>query len=150
MLPRMTSVQRSDFAHFMPMPTRWADLDMIGHVNNATFFTFDESVRLDYFGELFRDDPKFWKEYGFILARIECDFIAQLKHPSNLELGFRVSRIGRSSLGTIAGHFNDGQLVAVSRGVVVWFDYDNQKTIPIPESVRAMIRGRERVAPEEK
>jgi acyl-CoA thioester hydrolase len=146
----MTPIQRSDFAFFMPMPTRWADLDMIGHVNNAMFFTFDESVRLEYFGEMFSGDAKFWKEYGLILARIECDFIAQLKHPSKLELGFRIARMGKSSMGTIAGHFNDGKLVAVSRGVLVWFDYNNQKTIPLPDPVRAMIRAREKLPPEEK
>jgi acyl-CoA thioester hydrolase len=145
----MTAIARSDFGHFIHMPTRWADLDMLGHVNNAKFFTYDESVRLDYFSALFRDDPKFWKEYGLILARIECDFIAQLHHPATLDVGFRIARLGKSSMGTVAGHFDGERLVAVSRGVVVWFDYENQKTRPIPDGVRAMIRGRERVAPEE-
>ena len=145
----MTLPTRADFGHYIRLPTRWADLDMLGHVNNAKFFTYDESVRLEYFAVLFRDDPKFWKEYGLILARIECDFIAQLHHPATLDIGFRIARLGKSSMGTIAAHFDGERLVAVSRGVVVWYDYANQRTQPIPETVRDMIRGREKIRPEE-
>ena len=49
----------------------------------------------------------------------------------------------------LAAVFVDGQLVAVTRGVVVWFDYNRQKAQPIPEDVRAMIRSRERIKPDE-
>lgn len=143
------STSRDQFAHFFRIDTRWADLDSLGHVNNTVFFTFDESARLDYFSSLMQDDPKFWKDYGFILARIECDFVQQLRHPSQLDVGFRVTRLGGSSMQTEAGHFAGDQLYAVSRGVVVWFDYLNQRPRPLPDSVRAMIRGRERIPPEE-
>ncbi len=66
-----------DFAYLIEIPTRWADLDALGHVNNTRFFTFDESARLDYFASLMRDDPQFWKRYGLILAGIGADFLAQ-------------------------------------------------------------------------
>ncbi|MFA5940633.1 MAG: thioesterase family protein [Sinimarinibacterium sp.] len=143
------SIRLDDFGHVIEIETRWSDLDALGHVNNTRFFTFDESARLDYFGELMRLDPEFWKSRGLILARIECDFVAQLHHPSKLKVGFRIARLGRSSMNTLAGMFVDGQLVAVTRGVVVWFDYTRQKAQPIPEDVRAMIRACERIAPDE-
>lgn len=143
------SIRLQDFGHVIEIETRWSDLDALGHVNNTRFFTFDESARLDYFGELMRSDAEFWKSRGLILARIECDFIAQLHHPSKLRIGFRIARLGRSSMNTLAGMFADGQRVAVTRGVVVWFDYTRQKAQPIPDDVRAMIRARERIAPEE-
>jgi acyl-CoA thioester hydrolase len=142
-------VTQQDFAFFCRVPTRWSDLDMLGHVNNSRFFSFDESARLEYFDELLKGDPTFWKERGFILARIECDFIAQLHHPANVEIGFRIERIGRSSMNTVGGMFVDGKTVAVSRGVLVWFDYQQQKPRPVPDDVRALIRARERVAPDE-
>lgn len=142
-------VRLEDFGHVITIETRWSDLDALGHVNNTRFFTFDESARLDYFGELMRSDAEFWKSRGLILARLECDFIAQLRHPSTVRIGFRIARLGRSSMNTLAGMFVDGQLVAVTRGVVVWFDYTRQKAQPIPEDVRTMIRSRERIPPEE-
>ncbi|HEY0975545.1 MAG TPA: thioesterase family protein [Solimonas sp.] len=139
----------ADFGFSVEIPTRWADLDALGHVNNTRFFTFDETARLDYFGELMRNDPLFWKAHGLILARIECDFISQLRHPAQVQAGFRIERMGRSSMNTLAAYFVEGKPVAVSRGVVVWFDYANQKPLAIPEPVRQMIRGRERVPPQE-
>jgi len=144
-----TPVTPDDFGYFFELPTRWSDLDSLGHVNNARFFTFDESARLEYFGELLRDDAEFWQSRGFILASIGCDFIAQLHHPATLRIGFRVSRLGRSSMNTQSAMFDGDRLVAVTRGVLVWFNYQEQKTAPIPEDVRAMIRSREKIAPEE-
>lgn len=143
------SIRLEDFGHVIRIDTRWGDLDALGHVNNTRFFTFDESARLDYFGDLMRNDPEFWKSRGLILAHIGCDFIAQLRHPSTLQIGFRIARLGRTSMNTLAGMFVDGTPVAVSRGVVVWYDYVAQRPKPIPDDVRQMIRARERVAPEE-
>lgn len=140
--------QRADFAHFHRIATRWSDLDMIGHVNNARFFSFDESARLDYFEPLTRDEH-FWKKEGFILARIGCDFIQQLHHPSDVEVGFRVTRIGRSSMETEGGLFVGDTLVAVTRGVLVWFDYASNRAAPVPPHARSFIRGKEKLAPEE-
>lgn len=141
--------QPADFRHWVEIPTRWSDLDLLGHVNNTRFFTFDEDARLAYFQALWRDDPKFWKEYGFILARIGADFVSQLHHPAQVRVGLRIARIGRSSLETLAGMFEGERLVAVTRATVVWFDYVNQKPLPVPEAVRAAIRARESIAPEE-
>lgn len=144
------NIQRADFSHVLTIPTRWSDLDMLGHVNNTRFFTFDEDARLSYFEPLMNSDPGFWKEQGLILAHIECDFVAQLHHPAQLSVGLRVAKLGGSSLNTLAAIYNGDKLVAVTRGVIVWFDYIHQKPKKIPESVRQWIRARERVAPEEK
>jgi len=143
----MKRPDRGDFAFFMGLTPRWADMDSLGHVNNARFFTYDESVRLEYFSRLMRDDPRFWKDYGLILAHIEADFLSQLKPPAELDLGFRITKIGRTSLGTEAGMFVGDVLVAVTRGVVVWYDYAAGAPVPVPESVKAKIRSLEKLVP---
>jgi acyl-CoA thioester hydrolase len=139
---------RNDFVHWRRIPTRWSDQDMLGHVNNARFYSFDEDARLSYFEPLWQGDAKFWKDYGFILASLGCDFVAQLHHPAEVDVGFRISRLGRSSMGTLAGMFEGDRLVAVTRGVVVWFSYSEQKPLPLPDALRAMILAREKIAPE--
>lgn len=144
----MENIQLSDFSHVLRIPTRWSDLDALGHVNNSKFFTFDEDVRLSYFKEQM-DKPGFWKEQGMILANISCDFIAQLHHPADLQVGFRVVSIGRSSLKTMAAIFNGNTLVATTRATIVWFDYNKQKSMAVPEDVRQWIRAREKIAPVE-
>lgn len=140
--------RREDFGHISRIPVRWGDMDALGHVNNAKFFTYDEQARLDYFGAVAEEVPDFWKSSGIILARIGCDFLAQLRPPVTLEVGIRISKLGRSSMETEGAMFDQaGKLVAVTRGVLVWFDYTQQKSAAIPENVRALIRGRELLAP---
>jgi len=145
----MTPVKRADFAFFYPMAVRWGDMDALGHVNNAKFFTYDESVRLEYFRKLMQDDPKFWVDYGLILAHIEADFLSQLKPPATLDLGFRIAKLGRTSLRTEAGMFLGDTCVAITRAVIVWYDYKKSQALPIPDDVRAKIRKLEVTAPEE-
>lgn len=144
----LTPPKRSDFSFFVQLHARWGDMDALGHVNNAKFFTYDECARLDYFAALMKDDPKFWKEYGLILAHIEADFLAQLKPPARLDIGFRIARLGRSSLRTEAAMFHDDEVVAVTRAIVVWFDYAKGMPLTVPEAVRNRIRAIEAIPPE--
>lgn len=142
-------IRLDDFRHQMRMDVRWGDVDMLGHVNNAKYFTYDESSRIQYFEPFGASDPRMWKDYGLILASIGADFIQQVHYPAQLVVGTRITKIGRSSMTSLSGLFVDKQLMAAVRGVLVWFDYVNQKALPVPETIRAAIRARELVAPEE-
>ena len=125
--------------HRVSVPVRWGDMDCLGHVNNARFFTYDEDVRLGFFNQLMADDPRFWKDYGLILAHIGCDFLAQLHAPNDLDVHYGISRIGGKSFETQALMHAGGEPVARTRAIVVWFDYREQATLPIPDGVRQQI-----------
>ena len=140
----MTDIRKDDFAWSIPIPVRWGDMDSMGHVNNVKYFTYDEQTRIDYFASLMKNDPRFWKDYGLILARIECDFISQVHAPATLDARFRITDFGRTSLKTQAGMFHGDKLVAVTRGVLVWFDYKQGKALPIPDEVKNNIRSFEK------
>jgi acyl-CoA thioester hydrolase len=131
------------------MTVRWGDMDAIGHVNNVEYFRYGESGRIAYFDRLEAEDPTFWKEHGIILASMHCDFLAQVKYPAELEVCTRVARLGGSSLDIAQAIYQQDRLVATLKAVMVWFDYKAQKTLRIPEHVRAWIRAREAVPPQE-
>jgi len=144
-------VNRSDFAHFITLPIQWGDMDSIGHVNNTIYFRYVESGRIAYFraieatpaGGLFDGE-------GPILADIQCSFIGQLRYPDVIDIGTRTTRLGTKSFAIEAGIFVQGQdaPAATSKAVVVWFDYQNQTTTPIPAALRERISDLEVVAPE--
>lgn len=138
---------RSDFSHVTRIVVRWGDMDTLGHVNNAKFFTYDEQARLEYFQLFDGVVPGMWTQQGLILAKLGCDFLQQLHYPATLDVGLRISRFGRSGMETVGAMFEGERLVAVTAGVVVWFDYQLQKTAPIPDAVKALIRQREVLAP---
>ena len=143
------TIRLADFAHRIELPVRWGDVDMFGHVNNAKYFTYVESGRIDYLETLGSVDGTRRDAGSVILASIGADFIAQVRYPAKLVIGTRITKIGRSSMGLLNGVFLGEQLVLAARGTLVWFDYTSQKAAPVPDHVRAAIIAREVVAPEQ-
>lgn len=132
-----------DYKHSIALDVRWGDMDRLGHVNNAKYFTYSESARMAYFDALKDQDPDSWNRCGLILANIGCDFIVQLHYPARIDIGTRITHIGRSSMKADQGIFRDGMAVARLHAAVVWFDYSAQKAMPVPDAVRELIRRQE-------
>ena len=135
----MNLPKQEDYKHSVALDVRWGDMDRLGHVNNAKFFTYSESARMAYFDALKDRDPGQWEKSGLILASIGCDFIAQLHYPAGIDIGTRITAIGRSSMKADQGIFRDGVAVARLYATIVWFDYEAQKAMPVPEPVRELI-----------
>jgi acyl-CoA thioesterase FadM len=62
----------SDGWYVVPHQAIFRDLDAIGHVNNAVFFTYFEWARALFWFDLTGGSRPF--DLGFIVARAECDF----------------------------------------------------------------------------
>lgn len=144
----MNRPRREDFRCFQKISTRWGDVDRMGHVNNAKYFTYDEQARIEYFRQRMAE-AGLHGESNFILARVACDFIEQLHHPSEIDYAIRVTRIGRSSLHTEGAAFVGERCHSRAEGVVVWFDYESQRVEPVPEALRDVLRRYELVRPGE-
>ncbi len=125
-----------------PIEIRFRDIDAMGHVNNAVFFTYFEEGRKAFLQEVLEVMGP--SDYPFILAHIDCDY------RSPLELGHRpavevwIGEIGERRFTFRYRLVDQGDPVRVygtGESVMVFYDYRNRRTIPIPEHVR------ERLAP---
>ncbi len=130
--------KKPEFKHWYDLSVRWGDLDALGHVNNARFFTYLESARLAYL-----DESGVWPLAartleGPILARVTCDFLQEIRFPGDVWVGTRVIRLGRRSLHAEQGIFapDRSTLLASSDSVLVWFDYQKRRSIEVPAAVR--------------
>ncbi|HVP14580.1 MAG TPA: thioesterase family protein [Terriglobales bacterium] len=115
---------------------RFRDTDAMGHVNNAVYLTYLEVARQAYWertGGLrdFRDIP-------FILARVECDFRSQARVHETLAVGIRCEWIGTKSFAFAyeIRETSTNRLVAEATSILVGYDYEKQRSIPVPESLR--------------
>ncbi len=137
--------------HFVSIPVRWGDMDALGHVNNAMYFRYAESGRIAYFTAVGADVGLAGGGEGPILADIQCSFLGQVRYPAQLEIGTRTAKLGTKSFTIEAGMFLAGEdtPVATSRAVVVWFDYTQQQTAPLPDALRQRVVEFEAVTPEE-
>ncbi len=124
--------------HFSaPIEIRFRDLDAFAHVNNAVYFTYMEMTRTAYFKHigLLGDE---WPSPFFIIAEATCQFKAPILISMALAIKARVSRMGNSSF-DMEYEFVDtasGQTLALGRTVQVMFDYEQQRSVPIPDAWR--------------
>jgi len=133
---------REQFKHWEAMTVRWGDMDALGHVNNAKYFTYCESARIGYF-----EAVELWKyrehdRQGPAIVTATCHFKQQVHYPAALEVGARVSEIRHRSFTLEYEMYRQGtdELVADGSSVVVWVDYDANKAIPLPDGLRAAIQ----------
>lgn len=129
------------FPRTWPMPTRWADNDHYGHVNNVTYYAyFDTAVNaylLDATGTDIRDLPAVG-----LVVETACSFLAPLSFPDQLVVGLAVTRLGGSSITYRIGLFRAGEEepAALARFVHVYVERHEQRTtVPIPEPIRAAV-----------
>lgn len=130
-----------DFPVTFRFATHWGDMDALGHVNNARYFTWFESARLALFervGLAAAGRPT----VGPILAHTRCDFLAPVTHPADLVAGTRIERLGTTSFTMgygVAHAAASDRLVARGEGVVVLIDYTSGGKVAIPEELRAKL-----------
>jgi len=125
----------------LELPVIWADQDAMGHVNNTVFLRWFESARIAYLErlDLLHDPDR--SSIAPILASVTCDFRQQVRYPDTVLIGASVERIGNSSL-TVRHRVTSrstGQVVAEGQSVMVLFDYEAQRSVPISTKLRSAI-----------
>ncbi len=133
-----------NFKHKFPIQIRFKDIDKMGHVNNANHLTYIEIARFRYFEDVVTGDGKWSKTLGLILARVEIDYKKPILLHHNVSVCTQCSKIGRKSLELewmIVGDDNGTEeVLAKGIAVVVYFDYQHNQTIAIPEAHKELIR----------
>ena len=132
-----------EFRHRTRLEVRLGDLDPFGHVNNAVIATYVEQGRVLYLRDVLGTgvDPV---TMPFILAMLKIDYLSQVMFSDTVEVGSRVDWIGRTSIGMSHLLVNqEGRELARSDAVLVAFDYDVEKPMPVSDSWRAIIAAHE-------
>lgn len=129
---------------FEPVSVRWGDMDAMGHVNNATYFTYCESARMRFFDRVGMEAHCADGQYGPAVVSATCNFYRQVHYPAQLEVGVRVSKLGKSSftLEYALLRAENEEMVADGSSVVVWVDYHAGKSLPLPEELRRALEER--------
>lgn len=126
----------------VPHQVIFRDLDAIGHVNNAVFFTYFEWARTLLWFDLMGGKDPF--DLGFIVARAECDFRHQLGMEP-VQLWVRIGEMRTTSFDFLQEiRRADGEeILAVGKVVVVRFDWKQQKKLGITDEFRRMVMSRQ-------
>jgi acyl-CoA thioester hydrolase len=128
--------------HKAPIQIRFADTDMLGHVNNANFLTYMELARMSYFDEVVREAVD-WSKEGVILAKAVIDYRIPILLTDQLHVHIGIDHISSKSF-NFQYRFvitRNGEEITAAEGstIMVCFDYQLQKSIIMPDEWKRRI-----------
>src|SRR5262245_30779558 len=138
------------FRHELDIEVRFADTDGMRHVNNAKYLTYCEIARIRYWTDVTRETfgPHREGVESLILAEARITYRAQAYYGDTVTVQTRATRIGRTSFTLehrLTAHAEGGpaRLVAVSESVLVRFDYEIDRPVPLSDEHVAAIEAYE-------
>jgi len=131
--------RRADFRVHRALPTRWADDDAYGHVNNVVHYAmFDTAVNgwlIDATGTDIRALPAIG-----LVVETSCRYFAELSFPQVVTAGIALEKLGTSSVVYRLALFGaDEPPAATGRFVHVYVDRDTRRPVPVPGLIRAAL-----------
>lgn len=136
--PRTPDVYR----HWTEERVRFADLDPLGHVNNAATTVFLESARVQFARDVgigVWDGPLLC-----VIASLTVNYHDELHYPARLRIGSGVTRIGTRSFTLVNAVFVEGEAPmacpVTGETPVVLLDQTTRKPAAIPEDLRAQLK----------
>lgn len=133
---------RSAYRAWRTIPTRWADNDLYGHVNNVVHYSWFDTAVNAWLIEAGLLDTEEGNPIGLVVET-GCRYFAPLSFPDAAEIGLAVARIGTSSVTYRLGIFAEGEGSAAAEGEFthVYVDRDTRRPRPLPEAWRTKLEG---------
>lgn len=133
---------RSDFRHFLTVPTRWMDNDQYGHVNNVVYYSYFDTVINQFLISRSVLDVERGATIGLVVET-GCRFFRPVSFPDTLQAGLRVDHLGTSSVRYAIGIFTEDEDEAAAQGhfVHVYVDRATRRPVPLPDDLRAVLEG---------
>jgi acyl-CoA thioester hydrolase len=121
------------------LPVQFRDIDVMGHVNHATYLQYMETARVELARRLGQRDQGF--RSSFIVAMAHCEYKKPILHERSVTVSTWVTRIGDRSwdLDYTVRSPSDTEY-AIGRTTQVSFDYEKRRPIGIPVKLRKELK----------
>ena len=133
------------FRYVRRIEVRFGDLDALGHVNHVNYLTYVEQVRTAYFHDVLGIDVP--AGLTWVIARVSCEYLLPLAFGDVVEVGWRLSRLGRASADYEFVLMRGADTVARGDGVLVNSDARAARSAPIPDAWRTAAAAFDDIAP---
>ena len=131
---------RAHYAHLAEVPTRWADNDVYGHVNNVEYYSVFDTV----INKWLIDEGGLDIHQGTVIgvcAESHCTFHSAITFPHTIRVALRVGHLGTSSVRYELALFDEDadQPAATGWFVHVFVDRSTRRPTPPPDALRAAL-----------
>ncbi|MGB1729002.1 MAG: acyl-CoA thioesterase [Crocinitomicaceae bacterium] len=114
---------------------RFSDIDVMGHVNNATYLSYFEYTRMYYFEKLLGLEWN-WNEHGILLVRNEVEYLKPIFLNDQPIIEMFIGQIGNKSF---TFHYEvrvRDVIYTKALSKLVCYNAREKKTILIPELMK--------------
>ena len=125
-------IERDQFPVKTYEKLRYGDTDRQGHINNAVFATMFETGRVEILYD--PDVPLTSPNCAFVIVNLTVDFRSEINWPGRVDIGTRVSKVGRSSVHFEQVLFQDGRVTATAKTVVVQMNETTRQSEPLSDA----------------
>ena len=139
-MTRLARELRDTYRHFQAIPTRWADNDVYGHVNNVVYYSFFDTVVNQYLIEQRALNLETSTVIGLVVET-QCEYFGPIRFPDVVHAGLRVAKVGNSSVRYEIGLFRNEEKTASAQGyfVHVYVDRASRRSTAVPADMRAAL-----------
>ena len=114
------------------------DVDSFGHVNNAVYFTYLETIRTKYFRELKARSGI--DEMDMIVAKATCNYKSPAYIAEQLDISLGITRFGKKSFDCMyIVNTDKGRKIASAKTIQVAYNYNTKTTVVIPEQFKQAV-----------
>ncbi|MGH3413390.1 MAG: acyl-CoA thioesterase [Marmoricola sp.] len=142
----------AEFVYWERATTRWADIDVYGHMNNARYFEIIDTVVNNHLVSATGVDIRELDAIG-VVAEVGCRYFAEVGYPDPVDVGLVVDRLGERSVSYRVGLFQGDGDRAAAEGRFIHVYVDNTRpdrpTTAVPERIRAALASVTRAVPPE-
>lgn len=121
--------------HTKVFPIVWGDMDALGHVNNARYFDYFQEARIEWLREI---NIAMNGSTGPVVIHVACTFLKPVIYPATLTIKSSIHSLGNSSIIMDHDLYQNEALMAQGLSKVVWVDYQQGKSVPLPNAIREL------------
>ena len=127
--------QLEDFNVIVEQMVAWGEMDALSHVNNAVYFRYFETARIEYFDRIDIFTMFDLKEVGPVLKETSCQYRRPVMFPDTLFVGAKVSTISKFEFEMTYKIVskNNGYLTTQGSATIVLLDFKSMKKLELPE-----------------
>ena len=124
----------------LPIKPFWSQMDALGHINNSVYFTYCEQARIAWLEKIGMVNTLNGKsKFGPVVINASCTFFKPVVYPCDLTVTLLAGELGRSSFMAYYEIRDEKTLYAEGSSKIVWVDYEQGKSVEIPNEIRAYL-----------
>ncbi|MFV0574431.1 MAG: acyl-CoA thioesterase [Vibrio sp.] len=129
------------------IPVAWGEMDALQHVNNAMYFRYFETARIDYFKHINLMENIAITQVGPVISETSCRYKIPVTFPDTLFIGTKITDLQNDRFTMkyqiVSKKLN--KVTTLGSATVVMFDFKNNQKANLTPEVLATIHQLEKL-----